>query len=437
MRSEWTEYKLEDCTEALIDYRGKSPKKSNSGIPLVTAKIIKGGRIETPTEFIPEADYEGWMRRGIPRAGDVVMTTEAPLGEIAQLDGKKVALAQRVVTLRGKSGFMDNDFLKYLMLSEPIQQELRNRSSGTTVVGIRQSELRKVPLPVPPLAEQHEIAAILRSIDDKIANNRALAADLEAMARTIFKSWFVDFDPVKAKMEGRAPVGMDADTAALFPDALVESELGLIPEGWEPATLASKADLNPESWTARNHPDSVLYADLAGTDRGQIVETKSLDWADAPSRARRVLRPGDTIVGTVRPGNRAYSYVGVEDLTGSTGFAVLRPHEPSLRSFTYLAATADEAIERLTNLADGAAYPAVRPDVVAATPIVAAPCPVVEGFAKITQPLLDWMVTNHAENAELAQLRDTLLPRLISGKLQLPVAGPEAEPLTEEDGLGV
>lgn len=292
-------------------------------------------------------------------------------------------------------------------------------------------------LNVPPIETQREIAHTLGAIDDKIANNRALAADLEAMARAIFKSWFVDFGPVKAKMEGRAPSGMDADTAALFPDALVESELGLIPEGWEPATLASKADLNPESWTARNHPDSVLYADLAGTDRGQIVETKSFDWGDAPSRARRVLRPGDTIVGTVRPGNRAYSYVGAEDLTGSTGFAVLRPHEPSLRSFTYLAATADEAIERLTNLADGAAYPAVRPDVVAATPIVAAPGPVIEGFAKITQPLLDWVVASHAENTELAQLRDTLLPRLISGKLQLPAAGPEAEPLIEEDGLGV
>ncbi|MGY8775036.1 MAG: restriction endonuclease subunit S, partial [Spongiibacter sp.] len=278
---------------------------------------------------------------------------------------------------------------------------------------------------------------LLQLLDEKIANNSALAADLEAIARAFFKSWFVDFDPVKAKMEGRLPVGMDADTAALFPDELIESELGLIPCGWEAATLANHAALNPESWSARNHPETVQYADLAGTDRGQIVETKTFVWEDAPSRARRVLRLGDTIIGTVRPGNRAYSFVGVDGLTGSTGFAVLRPNNSSQRSLVYLAATSDDAINRLVNLADGAAYPAVRPDVVAATPIVTPPDAVIEEFAKITQPLLDWVVAAHAENTELAQLRDILLPRLISGKLRLPGVFNDTEPTLSEEHTNV
>ena len=101
----------------IIDYRGKTPKKTAYGIPLITAKIVKGGRIMTPQEFIAPEDYDVWMRRGLPEPGDVVMTTEAPLGEIAQLDGRKVALAQRLITLRGKPDLLDNTYLKFAMQS--------------------------------------------------------------------------------------------------------------------------------------------------------------------------------------------------------------------------------------------------------------------------------------------------------------------------------
>lgn len=104
---DWQILPLEDCMAAIIDYRGKSPEKTTVGVPLVTAKIVKDGRIDNPDEFIAEEDYEEWMRRGMPKPGDVVMTTEAPLGEIAQLDDRKVALAQRLITIRGKPGFLD------------------------------------------------------------------------------------------------------------------------------------------------------------------------------------------------------------------------------------------------------------------------------------------------------------------------------------------
>lgn len=141
---DWQLHNVEDCMAAIIDYRGKSPQKTDSGIPLVTAKIVKGGRILRPEEFIDPARYDDWMRRGYPRSGDVVMTTEAPLGEVAQLDGTKVALAQRLITLRGRNEILDNTFLKFLIQSEFVQDQLKARATGTTVLGIRQSELRKV-----------------------------------------------------------------------------------------------------------------------------------------------------------------------------------------------------------------------------------------------------------------------------------------------------
>ena len=111
--NEWEEHKLEDVLECLIDYRGKTPTKTATGIPLVTAKIVKNGFVQKPDEYIAESDYESWMTRGFPEIGDVLLTTEAPLGEVAQLNIKRVALAQRLVTLRGKKKILDNGFLKY------------------------------------------------------------------------------------------------------------------------------------------------------------------------------------------------------------------------------------------------------------------------------------------------------------------------------------
>ena len=196
MGSEWMELPLEDAMDALIDYRGKTPKKTESGIPLITAKIIKNGRINPTQEYIAESDYDSWMRRGIPQKGDIVLTTEAPLGEVAQLDGKKIALAQRVITLRGKSGLLESDFLLYLLQSNDVQHQLDSRASGTTVKGIKQSELRKVILKFPPVPEQKAIARVLGVLDDKIELNRRMNETLEGMAQALFKSWFVDFDPV-------------------------------------------------------------------------------------------------------------------------------------------------------------------------------------------------------------------------------------------------
>ena len=97
METDWTADTLENCMESIIDYRGKTPTKTNAGIPLITAKLIKGGQILAATEYIAESDYDDWMRRGIPKEGDIVITTEAPLGEVAQLGNEKIALAQRIM----------------------------------------------------------------------------------------------------------------------------------------------------------------------------------------------------------------------------------------------------------------------------------------------------------------------------------------------------
>ena len=218
-------------------------------------------------------------------------------------------------------------------------------------------------LAVPSLSEQRAIAYILGTLDDKVELNRRMNETLEAMARAVFKDWFVDFVPVRAKMEGR-DTGLPRRIADLFPDRFVDSELGEIPEGWLSGTIQDIAVLNPESWSAKRPPKEVTYVDLANTKWGYIEGTCRFRWSDAPSRARRVLRRGDTIIATVRPGNGSFALIDEDGLTGSTGFAVLHPVLPADRELVWAASTSPENIERLAHLADGGAYPAVRSDAV-------------------------------------------------------------------------
>jgi type I restriction enzyme S subunit len=188
----WKEFSIEDLMEAIIDYRGKTPAKTTSGIPLITAKIIDNGKIHTPTEFISQETYVEWMKRGFPKKGDVLITTEAPLGEVAQLYDDKVALAQRVILLRGRSDKLSNSYLKWVLQSSQTQKQLYSRSTGSTVLGIKQSELRKVKIPLPPLNEQKRIAAILDKADAIRRKRKQAIALTEDLLRSAFLEMFGD-----------------------------------------------------------------------------------------------------------------------------------------------------------------------------------------------------------------------------------------------------
>jgi type I restriction enzyme, S subunit len=424
MTGEWKTLPLEDCMAAIIDYRGKSPDKTTFGVPLVTAKIVKGGRIEKPEEFIAEADFDEWMRRGMPRSGDIVMTTEAPLGEVAQLDGRKVALAQRVITLRGKPDVLDNTFLKFLLQSNPVQDELRSRGTGTTVVGIRQSELRKVSLTLPPLAEQKAIAAVLGALDDKIELNRRMNATLEAMARALFQSWFVDFDPVRAKLDGRQLPGLDAATAALFPEHFNHAEQDMLPVGWRRVAIEEVCTIN--AWTLGKKDDLELleYVEISEVSRGNILNLATYTRGEEPSRARRRLRHGDTVLSTVRPDRGSY-FLALNppaNRIASTGFAVITPTSVPW-SFIHAAMTQPEVSDHLGQMADGGAYPAVRPEIIGAMQVALPNDPkILDAFHRICAPLFAHAEANRKESRTLATLRDTLLPKLLSGELSVPTA---------------
>lgn len=165
----WASKKLDEIT-SYVDYRGKTPEKSDSGVFLVTAKNIRQGFIdyETSQEYIPVETYEEVMRRGKPLIGEVLITTEAPLGYVASVDREGIALAQRVIKLRGLEGIIENGFLKFHLVSDNFQKELFEKATGGTVKGIKGSVLHKMKLHFPVISEQTKIANFLTAVDEKI-----------------------------------------------------------------------------------------------------------------------------------------------------------------------------------------------------------------------------------------------------------------------------
>lgn len=344
----------------------------------------------------------------------------------------------------------DEDFVYYLARLPDFRSYAISRMEGTSGrQRVSWQALAEFNLRLPEKGKRKKIGKILKSLDDKIHLNNQINQTLESIAQTIFKSWFIDFDPVRAKIAAKQE-GKDAElaamcaisgkseaeveqmakedfaelqaTATLFPDELVESELGEVPKGWFKTDLSILADLNVQSWTKKNCPEKVTYVDLSNTKWGIIQQTEEFIFEKAPSRARRVLKIGDTIFGTVRPANGSYAFIQRENLTGSTGFAVLSPKHKNYAEFIYIVATDKENIKRLAHLADGGAYPAVSYDTVLNTPCIL-PIENKDGilnlFHKNVKEFYLLSASKFEENNILASIRDTLLPKLLSGEIDV------------------
>ena len=261
---------------------------------------------------------------------------------------------------------------------------------------------------------------MLGALDDKIELNRRMNATLEAMARALFQSWFVDFDPVRAKLDGRPP--------ALFPEHFTHGEHDMLPVGWRLATIEEISAIN--AWTLGKNDDleTLEYVEISEVSRGNIADIASYPRGGEPSRARRRLRHGDTVLSTVRPDRGSYflALKPPENRVASTGFAVLTPTKVPW-SFLHAALTQPEVSDHLGQMADGGAYPAVRPEIIGAIQVALPNEPkILEAFHRTCAPLFEQAEANRTQSRTLATLRATLLPKLLSGELS--VAGLESQP---------
>jgi len=398
-----------------------------SGTPVVMPADIVGGRVSTAAIARVGIEHVERLSQHQLRFNDIVFSRRGDVTRFARVTAREVGWLCGTGCIKVRTGtgtIALPEWISIALAAPEVKDWLVRHAVGATMPNLNTSILGAVPLRVPPIEQQREAVEVCFALDDRIDLLRQTNATLESIAQALFKSWFIDFDPVRAKADGREPEGMDAATAALFPAEFEESALGLIPKGWSAGSLANLSMLNAASWTRRRAPAEVTYVDLAGVKSNVFDPPQRYRFADAPSRARRSLRAGDTLVGTVRPGNRSFGFIAEAEpgLTGSTGFAVLSPTTSFGAAFVYLSATRDENIDRLAALADGGAYPAVRPELVHSTPCVVPSEVVLRAFHSVASPLLVSIAANTQRGRTLGELRDTLLPRLISGKLRLPEA---------------
>jgi len=446
MGSEWPEVSLAE----LYDIRSglsKPAKDFGSGYPFLAFKEVFNNYFvpEELSELVQSSDKE---REGCSiRRGDVFLTRtsetmhELGMSCVALKDYENATFNGFTKRLRPKECTeLVPEYVGYYLRSSKFRHSLSAFSTMSTRASLNNQMIEHLKIVVPPVSEQKSIGWILRSFDKKIELNRRMNETLEAMAQALFKSWFIDFDPVidnalaagnpiPDELQPRAAIRESLGDARkplpdhirnLFPSEFeLTEEMGWVPKGWGVGPVSEFAELNPESWSAKNAPTFVRYVDLANTKNGRINIVVPYNFSEAPSRARRVLRQDDTIIGTVRPGNRSFAYIYEDDLTGSTGFAVMRPKEKFFRAFVYLSLTRNEVIEHFAHLADGAAYPAIRPEVVASLSCVLPTSELLEHFDILCQPWMLRIGEREFQSDSLSKLRDTLLPKLFSGEIRI------------------
>ncbi|MFO7370810.1 MAG: restriction endonuclease subunit S, partial [Bacteroidales bacterium] len=313
-------------------------------------------------------------------------------------------------------------FLFYLFNSPHSRYLLGTILRQVAVSGITGNDLVQLEVPLPPLPEQRAIAHILGTLDDKIELNRRMNETLEAMARAIFKSWFLDFDPVRAKMRGEQPVGLASEIADLFPDALVETELGEVPEGWKQSTVSAIVLTLKDSVMPGRFPTKVWeHYSIPAFDAGRapILET-----GDTIKRAKYRVPSTCVLVSKLNPQFPRVWCPNVreeESAICSTEFIPFVPRDSEWRSYLFelmKSESIQRAIEERVTGSTGSRQRA-KSDDIASIPVVVPPQELLHQFSGMASCMHARMHESINESRILARLRDTLLPKLISGELRV------------------
>lgn len=289
------------------------------------------------------------------------------------------------------------EYARYLFRDISFRREVYQMATGDIRFNISQESLANIEIEIPDVPTQEQIAQILTSLDEKIELNLQMNQTLETMAQSIFKEWFVDFN---------------------FPGFDSELVNGL-PKGWSKMKIGDICQVNTETLRSKDILDEVHYIEISEVDRGVINNLKIFERGKEPSRAKRKLQHGDTVLSTVRPNRGSYflSLFPTENMIASTGFAVFSPIEVPF-SFLYLLLTNDEQLEFYGKMADGAAYPAINQSVIMDIEFVLPEKEVLELFHNAVGNFFIRTYNNLKENVALSQTRDTLLPKLMNGQLE-------------------
>jgi type I restriction enzyme S subunit len=369
----------------------------------------------------------GKYRHFLLDADDYVVSSSGTLGRVATVQESDIPcmLNTSVIRMRPKTGELDRGYLKYFLLSDLYQTQIVSLATGSAQLNYGPMHLRQMFIVRPPLQEQRAIAHTLGTLDNKIELNRRMVKTLEETARALFKSWFVDFDPVRAKAEGRDP-GLPPHLADLFPDSFEDSELGQVPRGWEVRSFVETVEVVgggtpktsvPEFWGGTIPWFSVVDAP-SESDVWVLDTEKKITPAGVDNSSTQVLPVGSTIIsarGTVgrvalvgTPMAMNQSCYGLRVVAGRLGF------------FTYFSTRG--LVTRLRQHAHGSVFDTITRETLSSMRVIGPPPRLIECFESKVAPSLDRILEALRETQSLSTLRDTLLPRLISGELRVPDA---------------
>ncbi len=405
MSSEWPLVPLGELT---INHDTKrKPVKGPDRRPGPYPYYGASGIVDYVDGFIFDGDY-----LLVAEDGENLRTRQTPVAFMAS--GKFwVNNHAHIVTGNDKA---NTRFLMYALLNADMHSFL----TGAVMPKLTQGNLNKIPIVCPPRETQDAIIGVLGALDDRIALLRETNATLEAIAQALFKSWFVDFDPVHAKARGEQPQGMTEELAALFPDGFEESPLGMAPRGWRVGVLGNVAEtarkqIQPEAMTA-----DTLYVGLEHIPR-QSLGLDTWGTAEELESAKSCFEKGNILFGKLRP---YFHKIVIAPFAGvcSTDILVCNTKAADFYGFVAMHLFSTELVADANRLSNGAKMPRVNWKDLADYQLAIPPTGLALAYSEVVQPMFDQIIENVLQAKTLATLRDTLLPRLISGQLRLPDA---------------
>ena len=403
MGSEWRSGKLGDFIELKRGYDLPQAKRSEGSVPLVSSSGV--------SDLHAEAMVKG---------PGVVTGRYGTIGQVFYVEEDFWPLNTTLYVRDFKGN--DPKFISYFLKTV----DFFAYSDKAAVPGVNRNHLHEALADIPPLPEQKLIAKFLGGLDDRIALLRETNATLEAIAQALFKSWFVDFDPVRAKMEGRTPEGMDEATAALFPDSFEESELGLVPKGWRVSTVGEEVDTvggatpdtkDPSYWEPAEHAWTTPK-DLSGISSPVLLDTERKVSTKGIGKISSGLLPAGTLLMSSRA---PIGYLAIANMPVAINQGYIAMPPGSKLPPLYMLFWCQQNMDTIKNHANGSTFIEISKKAFRPLPILVSTAGVLEKFVGVAGALFERLVENERQAKILADLRDSLLPRLISGQLRLKV----------------
>jgi len=403
----WNSKPLIQLLDKIIDYRGQSVPKSSFGIPLITARNVREGYLDfSNQEYIDESKFKEWMTRGAPQKGDILFTTEAPLGKACRYPNTGVyGVGQRTVTLRTNDK-LDSEFLLYTILSERGQRLIDVRSSGSTAKGIKSSELKKIKITYPePLPEQRKIAKILSTWDNAISTTERLIDNSKQQKKALMQQLLTG----KKRLldDSGKPFEGEFDRVNL-------SELATI----DKSSLGKKT---PEDF-------EFSYISLSDVETGKIADNLEKHvFSSSPSRARRKVSCGDILLATVRPNLKGFAKVKAEHdgMIASTGFSVLTPKKGVSGDYLYHYLFSCHITGQINALVVGSNYPAINSSDVSGLKVYIPSYDEQKKVASVLNNADQSLAQLEQQLADLKQEKKALMQQLLTGKRRVKINNKE------------